>query len=1191
MPVRLAPNEEPLPGYRLIERLGRGGFGEVWKAEAPGGLHKAIKFVFGDLDSQSEDGRPAEQELKALNRVKAIRHPYILSIEQYQIVDGQLMIVMELADRNLWDRFRECRNLGMPGVPRGELLGYLAEAAEALDLMNERYHIQHLDVKPQNLFLIFNHVKVADFGLAKDFEGVRGTITGGVTPVYAGPETFEGYVSRFTDQYSLAIVFQELLTGTRPFNGGNTKQLVMQHLTGRPDLDPLPPADRGIIGRALEKKPEARWPSCTELVRMLRQSGAGAAPSPGSAAVRMPPARTPVPSALANQPTAAGTVGASTAGSAVAARAAVARGPVPPGEPTPSVPLPPLVAPGGSSVLVTPRLVTPRLVTPATAAGDRPPMPSPAATLARPQVVQTGRMSSLGLAAPERNGDGVLLPALFVGVGQTGLLVIRAIKRLLRDRFGPDPLPHVRFLYVDTDPDGSVPLPPQEVVLARLHRPAHYLQAGGPSVEGWLPPGALYKLPRNPGPAAGVRAYGRLALADNYRTVAQRVRQEAEAFVTDDAIDKAAARTGLGLRSNRARAYVVAGLAGGTGGGMAVDLAYLVKAELRQIGYAKPECVGVLLVPPADKTASRGLGLANTFAALTELAHFHAGRNRYTVRFDPAEPPVSDGDGPFARTAVVPLPRRADPKEQAKTAGLVARMAFLDLFTPVGRVTDAVRAEAFELNRAGTPVVQAFGLYRLSWPRTDLLAAATRKFVGRVIQRWVGKEGAHLREPIGQWLDGEWKARGLELETVVERFDQAVVESLREQPDRVFDAFIDPLAQRGAGRAEPEAAVAVLEQILKVVGRPEAEGAPPGSLAAVLAERYKKVSADAEGQMAALAVAVIEHPQYRLPGAEEALAQIEERLARTVDGLAAVRDDLARDVRETYARLFPLIGGLAGGLSALGTRKATLAETVELLRQYPRKRLRLLVLDVTLSLYRGLQAAAPECQRDLNLCRTRLTEIGQAIAAPDGPPAAGPGRMILPHGVEGLDGAADQFLAALPPDDLVAFDTAVQAAVKAKFKRLTDVCIKPAHAGAFRELLAAQAREFLDARLERADPAAMFFRHRQDEAAQRKMLAQAFEGAAPDLTAASGRPQTEAPILAAPAGPDGDRFRAEAEAALPGAELIPAPLPDDIVFVREYPLLPLHDLPHLTGYAREAYEAQLATGDSPHARADIPWAT
>src|SRR4051794_16870495 len=76
------PNAEPLPGYRLIEPLGSGGFGEAWKCEAPGGLFKAIKFVFGNLESLDVDGARAEQELKALNRIKEVRHPFVLSIEQ-----------------------------------------------------------------------------------------------------------------------------------------------------------------------------------------------------------------------------------------------------------------------------------------------------------------------------------------------------------------------------------------------------------------------------------------------------------------------------------------------------------------------------------------------------------------------------------------------------------------------------------------------------------------------------------------------------------------------------------------------------------------------------------------------------------------------------------------------------------------------------------------------------------------------------------------------------------------------------------------------------------------------------------------------------------------------------------------------------------------------------------------------------
>src|SRR5438876_10748075 len=90
MSVRVESRTEPIPGYKLLERLGRGGFGEVWKCEAPGGIFKAIKFVYGDLDTAGDDGKPAEQEFKALARVKQVRHPFILSLERFDVIEGQL---------------------------------------------------------------------------------------------------------------------------------------------------------------------------------------------------------------------------------------------------------------------------------------------------------------------------------------------------------------------------------------------------------------------------------------------------------------------------------------------------------------------------------------------------------------------------------------------------------------------------------------------------------------------------------------------------------------------------------------------------------------------------------------------------------------------------------------------------------------------------------------------------------------------------------------------------------------------------------------------------------------------------------------------------------------------------------------------------------------------------------------------
>jgi serine/threonine protein kinase len=136
--------------------------------------------------------------------------------------------------------------------------------------------LQHLDIKPQNLFLVHQHVKVADFGLVKDMEGSQASVTGGITPVYAAPETFDGRVTRFSDQYSLAIVFQELLTGQRPFAGANVRQLILQHLQAQPNLSPLEENDRPIMARALSKTPEQRYPTCNAMVHALVEASTAA---------------------------------------------------------------------------------------------------------------------------------------------------------------------------------------------------------------------------------------------------------------------------------------------------------------------------------------------------------------------------------------------------------------------------------------------------------------------------------------------------------------------------------------------------------------------------------------------------------------------------------------------------------------------------------------------------------------------------------------------------------------------------------------------------------------------------------------------------------------------------------------------------------------------------------------------------
>jgi serine/threonine protein kinase len=288
MAIKLQPGLEPIPGYKLVSRLGGGGFGEVWKVQAPGGFFKAMKFVAGNLDRTKDAAEPAVQELNALQRILSIRHPFILSLERYDIVNGQLLIVMELADRGLHHRCKECQAAGKPGIPRDELLRYMEETAEALDFMNVQHGLQHLDIKPANLFLVQNHVKVADFGLVKNQEALQKTENDSVTFEYAAPELYLGGMSRYSDQYSLAITYQELLTGTRPFAAKTLLDWKRQHTSYPPNTAPLPKGDQDIIARALAKKPKERWPNCQEMVQALRNLGSEAPPRASSLATPGP---------------------------------------------------------------------------------------------------------------------------------------------------------------------------------------------------------------------------------------------------------------------------------------------------------------------------------------------------------------------------------------------------------------------------------------------------------------------------------------------------------------------------------------------------------------------------------------------------------------------------------------------------------------------------------------------------------------------------------------------------------------------------------------------------------------------------------------------------------------------------------------------------------------------------------------
>ena len=1177
--------EGPLKGYKLLSRLGRGGFGEVWKVVAPGGFEKAVKIVFGNLnDVDDESSRATEQELKALDRVKSIRHPYILSLERYDLIEGKLFIVMELADRNLWDRFKECKLQKLPGIPRPELIRYMLEAAEAIDLMNQHYQIQHLDIKPQNIFLLFDHIKVADFGLAKILEEAQAVATGGVTPVYAAPETFEGFISRYTDQYSLAILYQEMLTGTRPFNGPTTKQLMMQHLYANPSMDKLEKVDQLIIERALAKTPDQRWPSCRAMVEALRDGVTTPLPK---AKPEVPP---PAP-IVSNKPNSA-TLGLPNRRIREDSAHGVPTQPIPVRHNLSKTPPPP-VSNRGPLSLLTPGLVTPRNHR----HGD-----NPMVTVQRPPIFQTERMGSLGIAPPPREGDGILFPSLILAVGKTGLAVLEQFRTLLRGRFGPiDDLHSMRFLYIDTDVEGiqeaageRVGLQPHQMIHASLHRPAHYMQnSNAPNIESWLPTGMLYRLPRNPSPANGVRAFGRLALCDNYRVIAQRVRQEVETFLTDTPLEETAAQSGLGIRSNRPRVYILTNLAGGTGSGMLLDLAYIIRNELRSVGYRNPDIVGMLMVPPVNPSALQSDALANSYAALSEICHFTTQEN-YEVKFDNGEPPIKDSDGPLGRATLIQLPVSAKPKYQSQVYGQVAWELYMEMLTPTGRSMDYIRSATPMPDDARGPAIgHIFGHHILTWPQAELLNCSIQRFCVSLLQRWAGKESAHLREPIGTWLDDQWAQQEFEQERILDRFNSAASQALHDQPEEIFRALLGSLRAtvEGSGRLNIDNVYDVFDQIIRLVGKPDAENGVPGSLEETIKDSLQNFAPDAESRLATMAVSFVEQPQYRLAGAEQALELITKRIKASIAQLEKRRKITSDGMSDAFLKALKLIAAMGNGnLSSLAARRIpALLEMLEVMEKYAQLRYRLMLLDAGLTFYRTLLGTLPDYLRDIAYCRTRLAELEERFPVVQPTSHRSGETLILPPGCRSVDDLVNHFLGSLAASDILEFDQALQALLKKKLRGLVNVCLKPRHSAEFVSLVQTQARDFLRTRVSQSNSAKMFLTHLGEGETARQLLAEGVTKSVPTMTGISILDVTEAVILATPPGSDGDRLRALTEEASPGVEFIPAPLPENILIHREYPRVDLMLLPHLKELGKAAFQARLHSDATPITRSDVSW--
>lgn len=252
--------------YRLDRLLGSGGTGEVWLAhDTTTDRAVALKLL---STAYAADPRFRQRFTREARLAAQVRGPHLVPIHSFGELDGRLYIDMEFIEGS--DVAALLRRSGRLEPERA--LEIVAQTATALDTAH-RAGLVHRDVKPSNIMVTPDGtVYLIDFGTAHRSDQPAITATGNVvgTLAYMAPERFDGAAGPRSDQYSLACVLFECLTGRRPFDDGEPPRLLRAHLFDTPPsasaLDPaVPPAVDAVIARGMAKDPDRRWSSAGEL--------------------------------------------------------------------------------------------------------------------------------------------------------------------------------------------------------------------------------------------------------------------------------------------------------------------------------------------------------------------------------------------------------------------------------------------------------------------------------------------------------------------------------------------------------------------------------------------------------------------------------------------------------------------------------------------------------------------------------------------------------------------------------------------------------------------------------------------------------------------------------------------------------------------------------------------------------------
>ncbi len=447
-----------------------------------------------------------------------------------------------------------------------------------------------------------------------------------------------------------------------------------------------------------------------------------------------------------------------------------------------------------------------------------------------------------------------------------------------------------------------------------LRRPQHY-RDNSQQLLHWLSRRWLYNIPRSLR-TEGLRPLGRLALADHARQVGQRIRRAMSQAIDPESIATSNATTGQEFRNGTLRVMVVASISGGTGGGMALDIGYAVRAILQKLGVAESRVVGIMMHSTDREARHSELARVNAYSWLSEFNHFQQRENSYpgdTSCGLPAHPP---GVTAFDQTYLLHLGENLEETEFEQATQAVADYLHLDALSAAGTFFDACRDAPLDGNSASNETsstnLRSFGLCRRTAASNEFCDSFAGTITQYVLSSWIGSDCKPRRSVVAATPAATADSDCLQLVRRLQLDTPGIVANVRALVEFQLGArpatfLSDWLSESGAAADNYSAQLQAIDNMFgarhegAVAGEGSMLGQPASEIVRPLVEKLF-------GELRRWITRRIDDPLYRVAGARAALQWVSQHLSESLAELQKRQSTLATRIVQLNNNVNALVG-------------------------------------------------------------------------------------------------------------------------------------------------------------------------------------------------------------------------------------------------------------------------------------------